>query len=127
MPGGPLAVQDEVMMDMLLRSFKANQALDAELGDDYARTYEVCGELCELMSSRGRPGRGASAGFYDYFADGSKALWPGLADLFGGQVELAVDDIRDSLMFRMVFEAGNCPSAEGRRVGKGCVSTCKFG
>src|SRR3546814_5340504 len=74
MPVGPLAVQDEVMMDMLLRSFKANQALDAELGDDYARTYEVCGELCELMSSRGRPGRGASAGFYDYFADGSKAL-----------------------------------------------------
>src|SRR3546814_4576779 len=57
MPVGPLAVQDEVMMDMLLRSFKANQALDAELGDDYARTYEVCGELCELMSSRGQIGR----------------------------------------------------------------------
>src|SRR3546814_11021455 len=60
------------------------------------------------MSSRGRPGRGASAGFYDYFADGSKALWPGLADLFGGQVELAVDDIRDRLMFRMVVEAAHC-------------------
>src|SRR3546814_15756517 len=108
MPVGPLAVQDEVMMDMLLRSFKANQALDAELGDDYARTYEVCGELCELMSSRGRPGGGASAGVYDNLDDGSKALWTGLADLFGGQVELEVDDIRERLMFRMGGEAAKC-------------------
>src|SRR3546814_16765932 len=96
------------MMDMLLRSFKANQALDAELGDDYARTYEVCGELCELMSSRGRPGRGASAGIYDYFAYGSKALCPGLADLFGGQVELAVDDIRNHLTFRLFVADAHC-------------------
>jgi 3-hydroxyacyl-CoA dehydrogenase/enoyl-CoA hydratase/3-hydroxybutyryl-CoA epimerase len=108
MPVGPLAVQDEVMMDMLLRSFKANQALDAELGGDYARTYEVCGELCELMSSRGRPGRGAGAGFYDYGADGSKTLWLGLAGLFGGQTELAADEIRDRLMFRMLVEAAHC-------------------
>jgi len=108
MPVGPLAVQDEVMMDMLLRSFKTNQALDAELGDAYARTYEVCGELCELMSSRGRPGRSAGAGFYDYAADGSKALWPGLEALFGGDVEMPLDDIRDRLMFRMVVEAARC-------------------
>lgn len=108
MPVGPLAVQDEVMMDMLLRSFKTNQALDAELGDNYAQTYEVCGELCELMSSRGRPGRSAGAGFYDYPADGSKSLWPGLADLFGGQTEIDRQDIRDRLMFRMVVEAARC-------------------
>lgn len=96
------------MMDMLLRSFKTNQALDAELGDTYARTYEVCGELCELMSSRGRPGRSAGAGFYDYPADGSKALWPGLAELFGGDTEIPLEDIRDRLMFRMVVEAARC-------------------
>lgn len=108
MPVGPLAVQDEVMMDMLLRSFKTNQGLDAELGDTYAQTYEVCGELCELMSSRGRPGRGAGAGFYDYPADGSKALWPGLAELFGGDTDIPLDDIRDRLMFRMVVEAARC-------------------
>lgn len=108
MPVGSLAVQDEVMMDMLLRSFKTNQILDAELGDSYASTYEVCGELCELMSSRGRPGRGAGAGFYTYHADGSKTLWPGLAELFGGDSDIAMDEIRDRLMFRMVVEAARC-------------------
>ena len=108
MPVGPLAVQDEVMMDMLLRTFRANQALDAELNDDYAKVYEICGELCDTMSSRGRPGRSAGAGFYDYAADGSKVLWPGLADLFGGKTEMAHDDIRDRMMYRMVIEAARC-------------------
>ncbi|HEV2362960.1 MAG TPA: 3-hydroxyacyl-CoA dehydrogenase NAD-binding domain-containing protein [Caulobacteraceae bacterium] len=108
MPVGPLAVQDEVMMDMLLRSFEANQTLDSELGDDYAKTYEVCGELCRLMSSRGRPGRGAGAGFYDYSPDGSKTLWPGLTELFRGKTEIAHQDVRDRLMFRMVIEAARC-------------------
>ena len=108
MPVGPLAVQDEVMMDMLLRTFRANQALDAELNDDYAKVYEMCGELCDTMSSRGRPGRSAGAGFYDYAADGSKVLWPGLADLFSGKTEMAHDDIRDRMMYRMVVEAARC-------------------
>lgn len=108
MPVGPLAVQDEVMMDMLLRSFKTNQVLDAELGDTYASTYEVCGELCEFMSSRGRPGRGAGAGFYDYPKEGAKQLWPGLKEHFGGDVELPLDDVRDRLLFRMVVEAARC-------------------
>ena len=108
MPVGPLSVQDEVMMDMLLRSFKTNQALDAELGDSYASTYEVCGELCEFMSSLGRPGRAAGAGFYDYPQDGPKQLWPGLREHFGGDTELPLDDIRDRLLFRMVIEAARC-------------------
>ncbi len=42
-------------MDMLLRSFKTNQDLDAQLGDNYADVYAVCGELCDYMSSRGPP------------------------------------------------------------------------
>ncbi|MGE0596166.1 MAG: 3-hydroxyacyl-CoA dehydrogenase NAD-binding domain-containing protein [Hyphomonadaceae bacterium] len=109
MPVGPLAVQDEVMMDMLLRSFKTNQALDAQLGDDYASTYEVCGELCEFMSARGRPGRSAGAGFYEYPKDGgAKFLWPGLKEFFGGDVSIPLADIRDRLLFRMVVEAARC-------------------
>lgn len=109
MPVGPLAVQDEVMMDMLLRSFKTNQALDQQLGDDYASTYEVCGELCAFMSERGRPGRSAGAGFYEYPTDGGpKYLWPELKTLFGGETELPLDDISDRLLFRMVVEAARC-------------------
>lgn len=109
MPVGPLAVQDEVMMDMLLRSFKTNQDLDAQLGDNYADVYAVCGELCDYMSSRGRPGRSAGAGFYEYPQDGgAKYLWAGLKKAFGGDVELPLDDVRDRLMFRMVIEAARC-------------------
>src|SRR3546814_15321831 len=44
MPVGPLAVQDEVMMDMLLRSFKANQALDAR--SEERRLGKECVSTC---------------------------------------------------------------------------------
>ncbi|WP_096701131.1 3-hydroxyacyl-CoA dehydrogenase NAD-binding domain-containing protein [Magnetospirillum sp. 15-1] len=108
MPVGPLAVQDEVMMDMLLRSHKTNTALDQELGGTYASTYAVCGELCQTMCDNGRPGRAAGRGFYDYAPDGGKALWPGLAELFGGTRDMPLQDIRDRLMFRMVVEALRC-------------------
>lgn len=108
MPVGPLAVQDEVMMDMLLRSHKTNRVLDQALGNRYSETYEVCAELCELMCGKGRAGRNAGAGFYDYLPTGGKQLWPGLAELFGGDTALDYVDIRDRMMYRMVIEAARC-------------------
>jgi len=108
MPVGPLAVQDEVMMDMMLRAYQANQELDAELGGDYAATFQVCGETQAMMCGLDRPGRAAGRGFYDYKADGEKTLWPGLAGLFGGKTGMPAQDIKDRLMFRMVVEALRC-------------------
>jgi 3-hydroxyacyl-CoA dehydrogenase/enoyl-CoA hydratase/3-hydroxybutyryl-CoA epimerase len=108
MPVGPLAVQDEVMMDMMLRAYQANQKLDAELGGDYAATFQVCGETQAMMCGLDRPGRAAGRGFYDYKADGEKTLWPGLAGLFGGKTGMPARDIKDRLMFRMVVEALRC-------------------
>ncbi|PWR22007.1 3-hydroxyacyl-CoA dehydrogenase NAD-binding domain-containing protein [Zavarzinia compransoris] len=108
MPVGPLSVQDEVMMSMLLRAQRTNQDLDAQLGDDYAKSFGVCGELCALMCDQGRPGRLEGAGFYDYFPDGSKRIWPGLRELFGGDNPMPHRDVQDRLMFRMVIEALKC-------------------
>ncbi|WP_231382069.1 3-hydroxyacyl-CoA dehydrogenase NAD-binding domain-containing protein [Sphingobium indicum] len=108
MPVGPLAVQDEVMMDMLLRSYKTNRVLDQELGDSYSETYAVCAELCELMCDCGRAGRGAGAGFYDYLPDDGKQLWPGLTEMFGGDKAMDYADVRDRMMYRMVVEAARC-------------------
>ena len=108
MPVGPLAVQDEVMMDMLGRSHETNRALDAELNGAYAETYAVCGELCALMTAAGRPGRAAGAGFYDYASDGGKRIWPGVYERFGGDTPIAFEDARDRMMYRMVVEAAHC-------------------
>ena len=108
MPVGPLAVQDEVMMDMLLRSWHTNRGLDRESNGAYAETYAVCGELCTFMTERGRPGRGAGAGFYDYLPGGGKRLWPGLYERFGGNSAIPFEDVRDRMMFRMVVEAARC-------------------
>lgn len=108
MPVGPLSVQDEVMMSMLLRAQRTNQELDAQLGDDYARSFGVCGELCALMCDKGRPGRLEGAGFYDYLPDGTKRIWPGLRDLFGGDNPMPHPDVQDRMMFRMVIEALKC-------------------
>lgn len=108
MPVGPLAVQDEVMIDMLLRSYITNKALDVELGDTYAKSYGACGDMGQLMCDKGRPGRAAGRGFYDYLPDGSKTIWAGLYEMFGGKHALPHEDIRDRFMFRMVVEAMRC-------------------
>jgi 3-hydroxyacyl-CoA dehydrogenase/enoyl-CoA hydratase/3-hydroxybutyryl-CoA epimerase len=74
MPVGPLSLNDEVGLDLALKILAATKR---DLGD---KAIDPAQEnlLKTLVESQGRLGRKNGKGFYDYPAQGSKTLWPGL-------------------------------------------------
>lgn len=78
MPVGPLALNDEVAIDL---SYKILKATVADLGDKAVDVRHM--ELVKKMvEGEGRFGRKNAKGFYDYPAKpAKKSLWPGLKDL----------------------------------------------
>jgi 3-hydroxyacyl-CoA dehydrogenase/enoyl-CoA hydratase/3-hydroxybutyryl-CoA epimerase len=77
MPVGSLALSDEVAIDLV---YKILQAMKNNLGPA-AVDWRQESLLNAMVVTHGRHGRKNGRGFYDYPPDGSKSLWPGLADL----------------------------------------------
>jgi 3-hydroxyacyl-CoA dehydrogenase/enoyl-CoA hydratase/3-hydroxybutyryl-CoA epimerase len=78
MPVGPLALADEIALDLADR---VNRQTAADLGNDWVRTPAE--DVTEhMVHGLRRIGKKAGAGFYDYPADGPKRLWPDLARHF---------------------------------------------
>ena len=107
MPVGPLAVYDEVSMEL---SRKADETWN-EMGmrdkwGDGSIARKVIGTM---IGDHGRGGRHHGGGFYEYAEDGSKQIWPQLLDLFyKPEVSVAEQDIKDRLLFRQVIESLKC-------------------
>ncbi|MGO9237776.1 MAG: 3-hydroxyacyl-CoA dehydrogenase NAD-binding domain-containing protein [Methylocella sp.] len=74
MPVGPLALNDEVALDLALKIIQASKRDLGPVAID--PTQENL--LKTMVIERGRYGRKNSKGFYDYPAQGTKTLWPGL-------------------------------------------------
>jgi 3-hydroxyacyl-CoA dehydrogenase/enoyl-CoA hydratase/3-hydroxybutyryl-CoA epimerase len=74
MPVGPLALNDEVALDLALKIIEAAKRDLGPAGID--PTQENL--LKTMVIDHGRYGRKNSKGFYDYPARGTKTLWPGL-------------------------------------------------
>lgn len=103
MPVGPLAVSDEVALDL---AYKISGAAvkDGVLAETDT-TYQVSKQFTEM----GRLGKKAKAGFYEYPEGGKKHLWSGLAELFPVKAEqIASNDIKQRLLYRQVLEAVKC-------------------
>jgi 3-hydroxyacyl-CoA dehydrogenase/enoyl-CoA hydratase/3-hydroxybutyryl-CoA epimerase len=77
MPVGPLALNDEIALDL---GWKILQAAEADLGPKAVHPQQKK-LLQELVEKQGRFGRKNGKGFYDYPQNGPKRLWPGLIDL----------------------------------------------
>jgi 3-hydroxyacyl-CoA dehydrogenase / enoyl-CoA hydratase / 3-hydroxybutyryl-CoA epimerase len=92
MPVGPLALNDEVAVDL---AWKILKATEADLGADAIDARQKA-LLSEMVERRGRLGRKNGKGFYDYPEKGQKKLWPGLADL--QTVKLDPDTVRVQTM-----------------------------
>ena len=111
MPVGPLAVNDEVGLDLSLKVAKQTKA---DLGDAYkpSAAEAVIAEMNEL----GRLGRKNGKGFYVYPEDGSrKYLWPELAATVaapGEHAEPTPEAVRERLLYRQLVECARC-FAEG--------------
>ena len=107
MPVGPLALNDEVGIDL---SWKILQAAKKDLGP--AAVDPAQEKLIEAMVVKGsRFGRKNGKGFYDYPANGSKSLWPGLEAIVGKRLDpdtVSVKDLKDRYLFVVALEAARC-------------------
>jgi 3-hydroxyacyl-CoA dehydrogenase/enoyl-CoA hydratase/3-hydroxybutyryl-CoA epimerase len=105
MPVGPLAVTDEVSLQ--LQHHVARQAA-ADLGDRYeASVAEPV--LRRMVEELKRFGRKSGGGFYDYPPDRPKHLWAGLAQEFPAcAVQPSCEEVQTRLLFIQALEAARC-------------------
>ncbi|WP_374765144.1 3-hydroxyacyl-CoA dehydrogenase NAD-binding domain-containing protein [Yunchengibacter salinarum] len=105
MPVGPLAVGDEVAIDL---SHKVMKATKKALGDRY--TPSPADDFVEKMMELERYGRKNGKGAYVYPEDGgAKYLWPDLAEHFPVKDEQpGVQELQDRMLVRQSVEAARC-------------------
>lgn len=110
MPVGPLAVHDEVSLVLSKKVFDTHKALDARLGveNGYPARMDGTRAVGFRMVEMGRGGRHYGGGFYDYAGDGSKTLWPGLAQFATGNGAVTVDGAVERLLYRQAIETLRC-------------------
>jgi 3-hydroxyacyl-CoA dehydrogenase/enoyl-CoA hydratase/3-hydroxybutyryl-CoA epimerase len=105
MPVGPLALNDEVAVDLAWKILKATEADGGEV-DPKQKTL-----LDEMVEKRGRYGRKNGKGFYDYPASGPKRLWPGLAELQPTKLDpdtIDVTELKARLLAIQALETARC-------------------
>ncbi len=105
MPVGPLAVADEVTLDLL---WKVIRQSEKDLGAAYNKPagYAVVQRFVEDLK---RLGRRDGAGFYEYPAQGRKQLWPGLSSLYPPALEQpSVEEVRLRILCSQALETVRC-------------------
>jgi 3-hydroxyacyl-CoA dehydrogenase/enoyl-CoA hydratase/3-hydroxybutyryl-CoA epimerase len=109
MPMPPLALCDEVALDLILRLADATKA---DLGPQYETPpYEAL--LNRMVKGLGRLGKKSRKGFYEYPSDGPKRIWPGLGDLAPVAADQpSYDAVKTRLLIAQMIEAARC-FAEG--------------
>lgn len=104
MPVGPLALNDEVAIDL---SQKINRATIADLGP--AAVDPRHAQLIDTMvDTHGRLGRKNGKGFYDYpEKPAKKHLWPGLKELYAQQDadKIDIEEIKKRYLATVALEA----------------------
>ncbi|MBN3854760.1 3-hydroxyacyl-CoA dehydrogenase [Paraburkholderia sp. Ac-20340] len=105
MAASPLAVLDEVSLDLQLRV--VNQAIEDGLDERFLRSHAR--PVIARMNALGRTGRKCAAGFYVYPEGGRKHLWSGLA----GEYPLKADQpdvevVKQRLLYIQALESVRC-------------------
>jgi 3-hydroxyacyl-CoA dehydrogenase/enoyl-CoA hydratase/3-hydroxybutyryl-CoA epimerase len=105
MPVGPLALADEVSLELMARIRKQTAA---DLGAAYQRS--AIDDVCDRMVDKlGRLGKKTGQGFYDYPQGAPKHLWAGLAQEFPqAATQPSVEDVKQRLMFIQSVETARC-------------------
>lgn len=103
MPVGPLAVSDEVALDLAYKI--AKEAVENGILSETDTSYQVSKQFTEM----GRLGKKAKAGFYTYPENGKKYLWEGLSNLFPIKEEsISIEEIKKRLLYRQALETVKC-------------------
>ncbi|MCB1502732.1 MAG: enoyl-CoA hydratase/isomerase family protein [Bauldia sp.] len=109
MPVGPLALNDEVAIDLTLRIMDATRK---DLGETAVpeAPYRL---IAAMVNDHGRLGRKNGKGFYDYpdSPAGRKRLWPGLADIYAPRADveaIGVAELKERFLAIMALETARC-------------------
>jgi 3-hydroxyacyl-CoA dehydrogenase/enoyl-CoA hydratase/3-hydroxybutyryl-CoA epimerase len=105
MPVGPLAISDEVTIELQLKVHE--QAVADGLPKSFQRLTAI--DVVKKMVALGRIGRRGGAGFYEYPPDGKKRLWAGLQDLFPiAAKQPDVEELKRRFLYIQALEAVRC-------------------
>lgn len=103
-PVGPLALLDEVTIDLPVKILK-----DAAGNEGNLYTIERGGKVLDRMLELGRGSRKAGGGFYEYAEDGSKRTWEGLGEEFPTTAEQPdQDELKKRFLFAQAMETVRC-------------------
>jgi len=105
MPVGPLAVLDEVTVEL---AYKVLKQAEADLGAAW-QPPSGWPVMCRMVETLKRLGKRYGAGFYDYPQGARKHLWPGLAEqwpLAASQPD--VEEVKKRLLYIQALEAARC-------------------
>ncbi len=104
MPTGPLAVSDEVSIEL---GVKIMTAAKKELGDAYVP--QGSDEIMVRMVEAGRLGRKNGKGWYDYPEGAKKHLSPVLGEMFPrADSQPDVEAVKERLLYRQLVECARC-------------------
>jgi 3-hydroxyacyl-CoA dehydrogenase/enoyl-CoA hydratase/3-hydroxybutyryl-CoA epimerase len=106
MPVGPLALNDEVAVDLAWKILKATEAEAPQAVDPRQKAL-----LAEMVEKRGRLGRKNGKGFYDYPEKGPKKLWSGLAELQPKRLDpdtIDIAEMKHRLLGIQALETARC-------------------
>lgn len=107
MPVGPLTVHDEV--SLVLGKKALETWADMGVTNKWGETQAMDEMLDFMVDQNNRGGRHHGGGYYEYGADRSKTIWPGLVDKYYDEsYEISDDDVKDRLLFRQVIESLKC-------------------
>jgi 3-hydroxyacyl-CoA dehydrogenase/enoyl-CoA hydratase/3-hydroxybutyryl-CoA epimerase len=104
MPVGPLALLDELTVDLPLKI--VDQAI-AEEGDKYTPPAGTA-VMRRMKDEIKRPSRKAGGGFYDYPEGGKKHLWKGLADHFPVRDDWDIETLKQRFLYAQAMETARC-------------------
>jgi 3-hydroxyacyl-CoA dehydrogenase/enoyl-CoA hydratase/3-hydroxybutyryl-CoA epimerase len=109
MPMGPLEVSDSVGLDTALKIGKANAELNQQ---DYKKDPRAA-LLSWIVEDKGRVGRKAGKGYYEYGEDGKPTrIWPELSQRIETKVKECPPALKQELtkrfLFRQCIEVARC-------------------
>jgi 3-hydroxyacyl-CoA dehydrogenase/enoyl-CoA hydratase/3-hydroxybutyryl-CoA epimerase len=105
MPVGPLAVTDEVSLELQYKVVKQTQD---DLGAKFKEpiSWPLLKHFVEDLK---RPGRKAGAGFYDYPEGGRKRLWSGLKTEYPQlPMQPSLEEVKTRLLYIQALETARC-------------------
>jgi len=105
MPVGPLAVLDEVTVEL---AYHVTKQAEKDLGGAYVAPsgWPVMRKMVEDLK---RLGKRYGQGFYDYPAKAKKHLWPGLSEHFPLAAEQPdVEEVKTRLLYIQALETARC-------------------